>query len=92
MKLEIEVQQMLKCLSRDLPDRTLADACEYGVEQFTRKRSSYSSGTIYARSLVDHRWTKTGKGDTHIRESWSQLRSIRLRPLLCRRLARLSQT
>lgn len=51
MKLQVKIQQVLECLSCDFAYRSLADTCENGIEEFTRKRSTNTGGSILQKWL-----------------------------------------
>ena len=46
MEFHIQIKEVLKRLSRDLTDRTLANVGKDGVEKFTRKGSSDPCSSI----------------------------------------------
>jgi len=51
MELQVEIQQVLECLSCDFAYRSLADTCEDGVEEFTGKRGTHTGGSILYNKL-----------------------------------------
>ena len=46
MEFHIQIEEVLKCLSRDFTDRTLANVGKDGVEKFTREGGSDPCSSI----------------------------------------------
>lgn len=46
MEFQIQIEKVLKSLSRDFTDRTLANVCKDGVEKFTREGGPDSCSSI----------------------------------------------